>query len=169
MPDMKNKTQYITLALLIGIGAFFFGFTSGRGNAVADSSGVPASIKNAQAEMPEGIDFTEFWRAWNILENKYVAPGKEKISDQERVWGAIQGLASSLGDPYTVYLPPEDLKMFERDIAGNFSGVGMEIGIKDGILIVVAPLKDTPAYRGGIQPGDKILQIDGQITANFSV
>jgi carboxyl-terminal processing protease len=75
----------------------------------------------------------------------------------------------SYGDPYTVFMPPVEAKMFEDDIRGNFSGVGMEIGIKDEILTVITPLKNTPAERAGINAGDQILKIDDTITSGLSV
>ena len=62
-----------------------------------------------------------------------------RAKDQERVWGAISGMVSSLGDPYTVFLPPAEKKTFDEDISGNFEGVGMEVGIKDDVLTVIAP------------------------------
>ena len=90
-------------------------------------------------------------------------------TDQNKVWGAIEGLTASLGDPYTVFFPPEENKSFESEISGNFEGVGMEIGIKDGVVTVVAPLKGNPAQKAGILSGDKIIAIDDVSTLNMSV
>ena len=119
---------------------------------------------------PEGVDFSPVWKAWNVLNEKYVsATTTDNITDQDRVWGMIRGLTSSLGDPYTVFFPPADAEIFEADISGNFEGVGMEIAIKDNVLTVVSPLKDTPAYRAGILSGDKIIKINGESTESFSV
>jgi carboxyl-terminal processing protease len=75
----------------------------------------------------------------------------------------------SLGDPYSVFFLPDEAKSFEEQIAGNFSGVGMEVGIKNKILTVIAPIKDTPAYRAGIKAGDLILKIDDKITSDLGV
>ena len=90
-------------------------------------------------------------------------------TDQDKVWGAIGGLTASFGDPYTVFFPPEESKSFETEISGNFEGVGMEIGIKDDMVTVVAPLKGNPAQRAGVLAGDKIISIDGQSTIKMSV
>src|SRR3989344_8960672 len=76
---------------------------------------------------------------------------------------------SSLEDPYSVFFDPDETKSFEDQIAGNFSGVGMEVGIKDEILTVIAPLKNTPADRAGIKSGDKILKIDDMVTSDITV
>jgi carboxyl-terminal processing protease len=125
------------------------------------------SLLNKETLPEIQIDFEPFWKTWSVLNEKFVSA--TSTSEQAKVWGAIQGLTSSLGDPYTVFLPPEDSKLFEEDISGNFEGVGMEIGIRDGALTVVAPLKDSPAYRAGILPGDKIIKIDNLPSVELSV
>src|SRR3989338_551418 len=115
-------------------------------------------------------DFEQFWRAWNIINEKYVPPKKsDPITNQEKVWGAISGLAGSLGDPYTFFLPPQEKSLFEQDVSGFFGRVGMQIGMKDDLLTVIAPLKGSPAERAGIQKGDKILVIDGATTTNMTI
>jgi carboxyl-terminal processing protease len=81
----------------------------------------------------------------------------------------IQGLAESTGDPYTFFLPPVEQKQFEEDLSGEFSGVGMEIAIKNEILTVVSPLKGTPAERAGIKPNDLVLEIDGTSTKGMDI
>ncbi len=117
--------------------------------------------------MTTQADFAPFWKVWNEINEKY--PNASKISDQARVYGAISGLMSSLNDPYSVFFGPDEAKSFEEEIAGNFTGIGMEVGIKDKILTVIAPLKDTPAYRANIKPGDKILKIDKTVTSGLSI
>ncbi len=111
--------------------------------------------------------FSPFWKAWTILDDKYVEAAS--TTAQDKVWGAIQGLASSYDDPYTVFLPPVEAKMFEEDISGNFEGVGMELGIKDGQLRVVAPIKDSPAERAGVKAGDLIIRIADQSSLDMPV
>ena len=110
-------------------------------------------------------DFSPFWKAWALINEKYPTT----VSDQDKVWGAIAGLTASLGDPYTVFFNPEESKEFAEEIAGAFSGVGMEVGIKDKLLTVIAPMKNTPAYRAGIKAGDKILKIDNVVTSNLII
>jgi carboxyl-terminal processing protease len=122
---------------------------------------------NAKDETP--ADFDQFWKAWNIINEKYVPTKHGAVSNQEKVQGAISGLADSLGDPYTFFLPPQEKSLFEQDVAGNFGGVGMQIGMKDGSLTVIAPLKESPAERAGIQKGDKILKIDNATTSETTI
>lgn len=161
-------TAFVVLALIGG--AFFFGIYLGYENRPAVDK--VTSVFNKTEGQPPEVDFSPFWQAWKILEDRYVDTNgttTKKISNEDRVWGAIAGLAKSLGDPYTIFLPPEDKKRFDEDISGNFSGVGMEVGMRDGFLVVVAPLPNTPAKRAGILAGDKIIKIDNEFTTNMNI
>lgn len=115
-------------------------------------------------------DLSEFWKVWNTMSVRFVATHASSTipRSKERLWGAIEGMVASYGDPYTTFMRPEEAKTFAEDISGNFSGVGMEIGIKDGVLTVIAPLKDTPAERAGVRAGDQILVIDDTSTKGLS-
>ncbi|MCX6816453.1 MAG: S41 family peptidase [Candidatus Beckwithbacteria bacterium] len=106
---------------------------------------------------PKNVDLTLFWQVWNKLDQSYLI--KDKLKPQEMVWGAIKGMTSSLGDPYTVFLPPEDNQSSKEDLNGTFEGVGIELGFKDNTLAVVAPLSGMPAEAAGIRAGDYILHI----------
>lgn len=75
----------------------------------------------------------------------------------------------SYDDPYSIFLPPEDAEQFGDDIAGNFSGVGMEVGMRDGTVTIIAPLPNTPAEKAGVLTGDVIVSIDGESTENMSI
>jgi carboxyl-terminal processing protease len=125
------------------------------------------SITNKEPTVENTADFNSFWKVWNLLNEKSLYANK--VSDQDRVWGAVQGLASSLGDPYTVFFPPQENKLFNDEIKGSFGGIGAEIGIKDKILTVVSAIKDTPAFKAGIKSGDKILKIDKIVTNEMTV
>jgi len=130
-------------------------------------------LSNKEVTKPPEVDFEPFWQAWNLLNEKYVADNGNSsttihATNQEKVWGAISGLAASLGDPYTSFFPPEKKKKFDEELNGNFSGVGMEIGIKDEVLTVISPLPDSPAKRAGILAGDKILKINEKLTAGLA-
>jgi len=127
-----------------------------------------SNIINAEKGKTANVDFAPFWKTWQILNQRYVngtaainSTSTKKVTDQDRVWGAISGMVSSLGDPYTVFMPPKEKTRFEEDIRGNFSGVGMEVGMKDGVPTVISPLSNSPAKKAGILAGDKVLKIDG--------
>lgn len=148
----------LILALTFYIGSLF-GEKSGRETALKSIAPDGISITNEQLE--------PLWKVWSILDKKYVEA--TTTDSQKRIWGAIQGLASSQGDPYTVFFPPEESKNFKSDISGNFEGVGMEIGVKDKTLTVVAPVKNSPAYKAGVKAGDRIIKINDKNAGDIPV
>lgn len=103
------------------------------------------------------VAFNTFWEVWKLLEQDYLEPSK--LDAAKMVDGAISGLASSLEDPYTMYLSPEDNQRSSEDLAGSFYGIGIELGYIDSILAIVAPLKDSPSAKAGIQAGDLIIRV----------
>ena len=123
----------------------------------------------SNAETPDSIstDFNIFWEAWNELKAKQI--NAKDTKERTMLEGAISGLAGSFDDPYTVYFNPEDSKDFNDEVRGDFGGVGMEIGLKDEQLIVIAPLKNTPAERAGVQAKDMIIKINGNDTVGITV
>jgi len=163
MNIQDKKLIYFLIGLPAVVLAFFIGlFVGGRNSA-------PALTPNADLTDMSAVSSTQFapfWKAWQVLDQKFVTAAS--TTAQQKVWGAIQGLASSYGDPYTVFFPPQQSKEFQDDITGNFEGVGMEIGIKDGQLVVVAPLKGSPAEIAGIKAGDAILSINGTSTSQMT-
>lgn len=153
-------------SITLAVGAFCFiaiGFFIGSRGA-----SIPF-VSTANQQGPQQADMTSFYRAWEILDANFAPATTTVITKEEKVWGAISGLAASYGDPYTVFLPPQEKEMFESSVQGNFGGVGMEIDIRNGVLTVVAPLKETPAFRAGIKSGDLILEIDGESTQDLRV
>ncbi len=160
-----SKTRYFTVIVFFVVLSFVSGIYIGNNNRPPIEKVSNISGKEPQVETQ--TDFSPFWKVWNIMNEKY--PDAAKTTDQARVYGAIAGLVSSLNDPYSVFFTPEETKSFEEEIAGNFDGIGMEVGIKDKVLTVIAPLKDTPAYRADIRSGDKILKIDKVVTTDLSV
>ncbi len=119
------------------------------------------------------VDLSLFWQAWKVVDDKYVpninATTTKPITVEDRVWGATSGMVDSLGDPYSTFLPPKENKLFNQEIDGNFGGVGMEVGVRDKVLTVVAPLKGTPSERVGIKAGDKIIQIDDTASSKLPI
>lgn len=157
----------IVAAIAFGAGLFF----GSSGSSAAIVSHVPFVGDGLDATPDQSVDFTDFWKAWNALEANYVITHASSTlpSTKERLFGAISGLASSYGDPYTVFFPPEEAKAFSESISGSFGGVGMELDVKDSVITVVAPLKGTPAEAAGMKTGDKIIAINGKSTEGLSV
>lgn len=162
-----NKRRIATVIILVVL--FFLTFIVGvyLGNRNRPEIDKILGLSNKETQVTTKTDFAPFWKAWNAINEKY--PKADKITDQERVYGAISGLVGSLNDPYSVFFTPDEAKAFEEEIAGNFDGIGMEVGMKDKILTVIAPLKDTPAYRADIRSGDKIVKIDEKVTTGLSI
>jgi carboxyl-terminal processing protease len=157
----------IIVALVVVLGTFALGTYVGMSQPVDGSS---ASLKNRESGKPSDVDFSLFWKVWNTLDEKYVntTASGTVATDQDRVYGAIKGMTESLGDPNTTFFTPEESKAFEEEITGNFEGVGMEVGVKDGVLTVISPLKGTPAEKAGIRAGDILLKIDDKVTSGLS-
>ncbi|MBL7045221.1 MAG: S41 family peptidase [Parcubacteria group bacterium] len=164
----KYPVAILVVGVLLIIGAFFSGLFVGGNKNGQISAAVPVSSDGSLA--PGMVDFGPLWKAWNAINEKFVpATTTDAITDQDKLYGTIHGLTGSLEDPYTVFFPPEDAEIFEADIRGNFEGVGMEIGIRDKVLTVVAPLKGSPAEKAGIMVGDKVLKIDGTPTDGMTI
>ncbi|MBZ9569386.1 S41 family peptidase [Patescibacteria group bacterium] len=150
----KKKIVFVVLGiLLIGI-SFGAGFLVGELQVICPVC------------PPEEIDFSLFWEVWKVLEEKFFEP--QKLDIQKMIEGAISGMIKSLEDPYTVFFNPEETKEFIEETKGIFEGIGAEIGIKKGQLLIIAPLEGTPAERAGLRSGDKILKIDDAITTNLT-
>ncbi|HXK35283.1 MAG TPA: S41 family peptidase [Candidatus Paceibacterota bacterium] len=155
---------FVFLSLLGG--TFVLGFYLGGQKQPAIEK-ITSIINKEKTEVVAATDFEPFWKVWQILDKKH--PKAALVDDEERVFGAIQGLAGSLKDPYTVFFPPDESKAFAENINGEFGGIGIEIGFKDGALTVIAPLKDSPAEKAGLRSGDHILKINKTTTENMSI
>ncbi|OGG51045.1 hypothetical protein A2763_04205 [Candidatus Kaiserbacteria bacterium RIFCSPHIGHO2_01_FULL_54_36] len=176
MHQSGGKKFHATMAvggITIALVAFGSGYVVGE--RTPGASIVPVSLS---AGPPPDVDFSPVWKAWAVINEKFVPASvatstpvatSTEEQNQERVWGMIQGLAASLNDPYTFFLPPTENEDFNADMSGSFEGVGMEIAVRDQVLTVVSPLKGTPAERAGIKSGDLILKIDGASTEGLDV
>ena len=110
----------------------------------------------------EDVNFGRFWEVWGILATDFI--DQEKVVDEKMVDGAISGMTASLGDPYTIYLPPEDDKRAAESLAGAFYGVGIELGYIEKTVAVVAPLKGMPAELAGVKAGDLIIHVKDELS-----
>jgi len=126
-----------------------------------------SGVFNKETGKPDSIDFSLFWDSWTQIEEKFV--NRSALDYQKMVYGAIDGMVKSLGDPYTAFFPPVESKKFSEDIKGSFDGIGAEIGMRKDILIVISPLEGSPAKKAGLLAGDQILKIDDKATADLNV
>jgi carboxyl-terminal processing protease len=155
----------VGLSLVLASGAFFSGLHLG-----GMSPRTALSLFAGDAQPDKNADLQEFWRVWELLDEKFAhASGTSALSPAEKVQGAIDGLVAAYGDPYTTYFPPQEADAFNEDISGNFSGVGMEVGMRNNLLTIISPLAGTPAEKAGLLAGDAILEISGTSTERMGV
>lgn len=172
-PDRSSRSRRLILGgVLIGFIMFVFyaGYQKGRyGATMTETSVAPqdAIFLNTEDGKDREIDFTLFWRVWDILKEKYL--GRESLDAKTLFYGAIDGMLSATGDPYTTFFSPEENREFKEDLTGSFEGIGAEMGMKNEILTVIAPLDDSPALAAGIQAGDRVLKINGEPTSNIGL
>ncbi len=121
---------------------------------------VYTGITNQDKGEATKYDFGIFWDAWEVIETKYAE--RQNLDYPSMVMGAIEGMVKSLGDPYSIFLNSTTSKQFKESIQGSFEGIGAELDIKNGLPIIVAPLKDSPAEKAGLQSEDQILKVNGE-------
>jgi len=167
---MKLRTKIVLgVAILIAILGF-----SGSGLILGYRIGqeTPKTIiihglTNLDAGEPPATDFGTFWQAWSVINQNYLRD--KDVATQDKVYGAIRGLVGSLNDPYTEFFTPTENQKFQADVQGDFGGIGAEIGMKKGGVVVIAPLKGTPAMQAGLKAGDQILKINASSTEGLTV
>ncbi|OIP38169.1 hypothetical protein AUJ95_07030 [Candidatus Desantisbacteria bacterium CG2_30_40_21] len=145
MLRLKNVLWFLALAIIVSM------------SVDANSQGQESS------ELYDGLRL--FGKAFSIVHNQYV----EDVKTKTLVYGAIDGMLKSLGDPHTRFMTPEVFKEMKVETEGSFSGLGIVIGLKQDNLMVISPIEGTPAYLAGIKAGDYITEIDGTSTKNISL
>ena len=165
----KKAFKVFFIFFLFGL-VYFGGYEQGREAtstaseaALSPDDAIIINKKNADTT----IDFSLFWKVWEILKNRYV--DKSELDARELFYGAIDGMLAATGDPYTTFFSPEENREFNEDISGTFEGIGAEMGMKDDIITIVAPLEGMPAEKAGLLPGDKIVKIDGVASSSYSL
>lgn len=154
--------NFIFLIVLIVLVSFSAGYFFSQPN--ADFTSIFTKEKKLDKE---NFNLNLFWETLGEIQERYI--GRDKLDNQKLIEGAARGMANSLNDPYTVFLDSEELKKFNEGIDGIFEGIGTEIGIKNNIITVIAPLEDSPAQKAGIKSGDKILKINETVTVDMTV
>lgn len=165
--NIKNNIKPLIVSLICLViigGTYFLGYTVGHQNIVFEQ-GYKPTIVSTELRKPREVDFSLFWDTWEMVNQKFAG----KVDNQKMVFDAINGALSSLDDPFTMFLPPEEAKRFNDDLAGNFEGIGAQIENKDGLLTVVAPLDSSPAALAGVKAKDIIFKIDDLETKDLSV
>lgn len=160
--DMKN--------ILILVLVFLLGWQLGQKNLPVNLDKKDYNVQFVNSKPPKEIkiDFKLFWDTWDLVSRLYL--DKSAIDPNKLFYGAISGMVSAIGDPYTVFLPPEQQKSSKEELNGSFEGVGIQLGFnKEKRLVVVAPLSGTPAEKAGIKPQDLIVEIDDKDTTSMTL
>ena len=161
-----RKIQLILLILI----TFLLGYFVGVSKVNIEWSHYKPNITVINREPPTTaslVDFSTFWTVWDRITSNYY--DKTAVDPQKMLNGAITGMVQSLGDPYTMYLPPTQNANFQQYLAGQFTGIGAELGMKGKQIIVIAPLVGSPAEKAGIKPGDAILAVDGKDMSTWTL
>lgn len=162
MSKFKKVIIILSIVILV-LGAYGFGWAVGRGELTLPIKN-SAKVINKESSNNE-IDFRLFWNVWDLIGQKYAG----NIDYQKMLYGAISGMVNSLGDPYTVFMNPDEAAKFSDEMKGVFEGIGAEIGMKDNQLVIISPIENSPAQKAGLLAGDKILKIDDKETQGMSL
>ncbi len=164
--DDRPRDRWLRASALLLL--FSFGLFIGRYVVPAGELGELSKLNFVTVDQQgdRQLIFPTFWEAWDSLHKNFIGD----LSDKKLFYAAVGGMVAGAGDPYTVFSPPDETKQFEQTIEGSFGGVGVEIGVKDGAVTVVAPVAGSPAERAGVREGDIIGAVDGKpLTADTTV
>ncbi|XLQ20191.1 MAG: S41 family peptidase [Candidatus Moraniibacteriota bacterium] len=163
----KGSSRILIVFSAIFFSAIFFivGFSIGKKQQAAPVPFDLAVIENKAGN--EEVDFTLFWDVWDLVKEKYV--DHDTLEAQDMINGAIDGMLSATGDPYTTFLDEEQFAALNEELNGSFEGIGAEVGIKDNILTIITPLEESPAQIAGLRAGDKVIEIEGETTADLTI
>jgi len=161
MKIKNNKITNLILSLAFFLTVFGIGYKYGEHKTFLKLSkpNVSSEIKN--------MDFDLFWETLDQVQTKYIE--QKKLDSKNMYYGAIKGMVASLEDPYTYFLTPEENKQSKNDLEGKFEGIGANLGLKNNRIIVIAPLKDSPAEKAGVKAGDYIVKVDDKPTRDLTL
>ncbi|MDD5527788.1 MAG: S41 family peptidase [Patescibacteria group bacterium] len=181
--ELSKKHHLVRKAILLFLVLVLMLVSFGAGMYITGKNKLVAALANKESvylgkvtgkytqdtggRLSQDIDFNLYWEVWDALKAKYV--DKDKINEKKMFYGSLSGLAASLGDPYTVFFDPKDSQTFSNDLSGTFEGIGAEVGLRDDVITIIAPLAGMPAEKAGIKAGDKVLAINGSSTVNMTI
>lgn len=162
-----NSKKLTDILLYFSIAVFIFGagYKLGEYQTKNTSSSFKlpfssSSQRQVSSIPPKEFDFDLFWDTWTKMEQKYI--DEQKVDPKKMFYGAIKGMVASAEDPYTFFLTPEENRQSKDDLGGKFEGIGAQLGLRENRVTVIAPLKNSPAEKAGVKPGDFIIAVDDQ-------
>lgn len=157
--------------LIVAILAFLLGWQATTYGLLDRFSSVhfakDSGVDEVGGEIVQDVDLNLFWIIWKMLDEQYV--DADSVSAEDKVYGAIRGLVDSYGDPYTSFMNPDESKEFANNIEGKLEGIGAELLKEEGNLVIVTPLKNSPAEKAGLKAGDIILKVEKEFTADMTM
>lgn len=159
----SSPSNKIVVYIIIAVLSFIFGWQ-------ATSMGFLSEIQEKENSQNNSADQEKlglFWQIWDELNNRYV--DENAVDEENKIYGAIKGLVEAYDDPYTVFMTPEESEQFTANIEGVLEGIGAELTVEEKQLVIVSPLKNSPAEKAGLKPGDMILKINDEIAADLSL
>ena len=164
----KNSITLTNLLLIVSFVVLVFGsgYKLGEYKNRLNILLQPANFSKSSSGQSD-INFDLFWEAWTKLQERYV--DQKKIDPKIMYYGAIKRMVASVDDPYTFFLTPEENKQTKDDLEGKFEGIGAQLGLKDDRIVIIAPLKKSPAENAGVKAGDFINKVDGVSTKNWTL
>jgi len=163
LPFSKIRTFILGLAVLILVGGI--GYRIGQQHPPKNSSQNSQLINTTPTT--DDVDFSLFWDVWSRI--KTYSIDAANIDTQKMVYGAIAGAVSSLDDPFTTFFTPKENTQFKEDLGGSFQGIGAQLELMEGKVIIQTPLKGSPAEKAGLLPLDWIVKVDGKETTGWSL
>lgn len=164
--EPSQTPKYIGFFLLMMF-IFMLGWNAGVSHSKIQQGISPETKVTSPNGQMETVNMQIFWDTWNVLSSNYVDP--HALDTQQMVFGAIKGMVASLGDPYTNFMTPKENREFIESMQGHLEGIGAELTLRNGLLTVISPLKNSPAQKAGLQPEDIIYEVDGTSTEDMTL
>lgn len=164
--DWRKKFQpsiIFLIGVIVLVGVFRTGYNFGAKGYTFDAKNFKVINKTGENVT---VDYDLLWEALDIVQKKYI--DRDQIDQKKVLYGAIQGAIKAAGDDYTEFFDPETLAQFRTELQGSFSGIGAEIGKREGNIVIVAPIEGSPAERAGLRAKDVIVKVNGQSTLDWS-
>lgn len=169
MMGISKRALELLIAVVVGLGllggGFLFGWNAGR---KMPENIIVSGVENIGSPTSTAVDFGIFWQAWQNINDNYLR--NPSTTEQAKLYGAIDGLVGSLRDPYSEFFNPKINRQFQENITGDFGGIGAQLGADaKGHIVIIAPLKSTPAERAGLRAKDWIVSVNGTSTEGISI
>ena len=159
----NNKNKLTDFLLLLSFIILIFGSGYKLGEYKSRFTSLQPTIYNLQPD----VNFDLFWETWNKLNERYV--DQKKVDKKKMYMGAIKGMVASIEDPYTFFLTPDENKQTKDDLGGKFEGIGAQLGLKDNRIVIISPLKKSPAETAGVRAGDFINKVNDVSTNSWTL